>query len=152
MEHTRENGMSADLSQCSVRSSKRGKTVNLSRPRIKMQSYDGTFSVRRTSRSLNTCSYLSKRGVPAILRNARWYTEATIRRALNDGGVVCIEKKLRDSTNDNFSGAGMCPDQKCAKPVVHTLPSRTSHEHGRSAHHCRSPSQSFPVVYTCRPH
>ena len=60
-----------------------------------------------------------KRGVPAILRRARLYTEATIRRALNDGGAMCIEKELRDSTrdmyNDNFNGAGMCPDPKIRK-------------------------------------
>ena len=53
----------------------------ISRHRIKMQSYDGTFSV-------HACSSRSKRGMPAILRRARLYTEATIRRALNDGGAT----------------------------------------------------------------
>ena len=37
------------------------------------------------------------------VRNARLYTAATIRRALNDGGAMCIEKELRDSTKDTYS-------------------------------------------------
>ena len=77
----------------------------LKRPRIVMQSYDGTFSVRR---SLKACSSFSKRGAPAILRNARLYTDATIRRALHDGGAMSIEKELRDSTRDLYKDQTVC--------------------------------------------
>ena len=43
-------------------------------------------------------------------------------------------------------------EQQRPKPVVHMLPSRSSHEDGRSAHRCRSPSQSLPSVDTYRQH
>ena len=90
--------------------------MHLHRPRIMMQAYEDTFSDQRMSRSLRACSSLSNLGTPAIRRNARLFTEATIRRALNDGGAMCIGKELRDSTedmyNDSFSGAGMYPDPK----------------------------------------
>ena len=91
----------------------------LNRPRIMMQSYEGTVGVRRMSRSLRACSSLSNRRAPALLRNARMYTEATIRRALDDGGAMCTEEELRDSTkdmySDSFSGVGMYPDPKNAQ-------------------------------------
>ena len=68
------------------------------RLRIMMQSYEGTISVRRKSRSLRPCSS-SETVERQLFCAVRWlYTEATIRRASNDCGAMCIEKELRDST------------------------------------------------------
>ena len=58
--------------------------------------------------------------------------------------VVQLRDSTKDMYNDTFIGAGVCPEtKKSAKPVVHTLPSRSSREDGRSAH-CLSPSQIVP--------
>ena len=118
----------------------------LSRPRIKMQSYDGTFSVRRTSRSLNACSSLSTRGVPAILPRARLYTEATIRRALNDGGAMCIEKGCvtRPGTcTKTISVEQECVQiQKCAKPK---LRAKTGVRHTIAVRHHNRSQVSIPI-------
>ena len=107
---------------------RRMRPTNLSRPRIKMHSYDGTFSA---SRSLSVCSSLSKRAMPAFLR-----------RALNDG-VQCASKNCVTRPGTRTMTISAEQIHKCAKPMVQTLPSRSSR--------CRSPSQLFPSVNTYLP-
>ena len=86
------------------------------RPRIMMQSYEGTFSVRRNSRSRRACSSLWNRGAPTVLRSAR-----VVHRSNNPKGVErlwCnvhrkgVARLNQIMYNDSFIGAGMYSDPK----------------------------------------
>ena len=87
----------------------------LSRPRINHTTVLSVFDGPRGRFERARVSQNGECQISFAMRGCM-YTDATIRRALNDGGAMCIEKELRDSTRDmytdNLSGAGMCPDPK----------------------------------------